>query len=189
MLAKEVKLVYKGKLVILRAFEQKDLEDNHRFVNDASTALDMLRGFPLPSSYSDESQWLSQQTSYTRGEYQFAVDNQDGCLVGRCGLIKVDWKNRSGEVAIMIGREWRGRGYGSDALRVLCAFCFDQMNIHHLKVTVLGFNTAAIHCYLACGFQKEGVLREDVFRNGAYSDAIVLGLLEDEWRRGSTSDS
>lgn len=173
--------MYKGKLVTLRAFESDDLTKNHAFVNDADTALLMLRGFPLPSSYADEQQWLGQQTSYTRGEYQFAVDNEDGELIGRCGITRIDWKNRSGDLAIMIGSAFRGKGYGSDAMRVLCGFAFRQMNLHHLKVSVLAFNHAAIACYEKIGFVREGVLREDVFRNGRYTDVIELGLLESEW--------
>ncbi len=174
--------MYKGNLVRLRAFEQEDLEANHQYVNDAETALAMLRGFPLPASFSDEQQWLSQQTSYTHGEYQFAIENMDGVMVGRCGLTKIDWKNRSADAGIMIGAPWRGKGYGTDAMRVLCDFSFRQMNIHHLKVAVLAFNEAAIRCYLRCGFRKEGVLREDVFRNGRYTDVVLLGILEEEWK-------
>lgn len=85
-----------GRLVRLRAFEQSDLDANHAFVNDYATLRDMLAGMPLPASYEDERRWLDQQSSYTRGEYQFAVEDGGGDLVGRCGLTRVDWKNRLG---------------------------------------------------------------------------------------------
>ncbi len=92
-----------GTLVRLRAFESGDVEANHAFMNDAATLRGMLSGIPFPSSWQDEQQWLSQQTGYTRGEYQFAVENFDGELVGRCGITRLDWKNRVAELAIMIG--------------------------------------------------------------------------------------
>ena len=99
-----------GRLVRLRAFEQSDLDANHAFVNDYATLRDMLAGMPLPASYEDERRWLDQQSSYTRGEYQFAVEDGGGDLVGRCGLTRVDWKNRLGEIGIALSRAgvWHG---------------------------------------------------------------------------------
>ena len=176
--------VFSGSLVRLRPFEMRDLDADYAFVNDEETALLMYKGMPYPMSMADEQQWLSQQTSYTRGEYQFAVENLDHELVGRCGVIKIDWKNRGAELAMMIGLPFRKRGYGTEALRLVCDFCFRQLGCHRLKVSVLDMNTAAIRVYLRAGFQQEGVLREECFRNGAFHDVILLGRLENERPEG-----
>lgn len=146
-----------GKKIRLRAFEGTDAAANHEFVNDPETLRGMMSGIPFPSSYADEQQWLSQQSSYTRGEYQFAVETVDGDeLAGRCGIIRVDWKNRMAKLAIMIGKPYRGRGYGKEAMELLCDFCFREMNLHKLRVSVFAFNEAAVRCYLSCGFREEG---------------------------------
>ena len=97
--------------------------------------------------------------------------------MGRCGITRVDWKNRVGELAIMIGAPYRGRGYGGEAMALLCDFCFQEMNLHKLKVIVLKTNEAAIRCYERCGFVREGVLREEIFRRGAYQDVVQLARL------------
>ena len=166
-----------GERIRLRAFEAGDLDAEHAFVNDYDTLLDMMGGIPFPSSMGDEQQWLNQQTSYTRGEYQFAVEDAEGYLVGRCGVTRLDWKNRVGELAIMIGAPYRGKGYGREAMTLLCDFCFQEMNLHKLKVSVLAFNEAAIRCYEGCGFVREGVLKEEIFRRGAYQDVVLLAKL------------
>ena len=171
--------MYEGTLVRLRAFEQGDVDANHAFINDYETVKGMMSGIPFPSSYSDERRWLEQQTSYSRGEYQFAVEDFEGDLVGRCGIIRLDWKNRVGELAIMIGTPYRGRGYGREAMQLLCDFCFKEMNLHKLKVTVFAFNKAAIRCYERNGFVQEGVLKQEIFREGAYQDVVVLARLQD----------
>ena len=168
-----------GRLVRLRAFEQSDLDANHAFVNDFETLKGMLSGLPLPASYADERRWLDQQTSYTRGEYQFAVEDGGGDLVGRCGLIHVDWKNRLGEIGIMIGTPYRGRGYGTEAMELLCRFVFREMNLHKLKVSVFAFNKAAIRCYEKNGFVQEGLLKAEIFRDGAYQDVVELARFTD----------
>lgn len=168
-----------GRLVRLRAFEQSDLDANHAFVNDFETLKGMLSGLPLPASYADERRWLDQQTSYTRGEYQFAVEDGGGDLVGRCGLVRVDWKNRLGEIGIMIGTPYRGRGYGTEAMELLCRFAFREMNLHKLKVSVFAFNKAAIRCYEKNGFVQEGLLKAEIFRDGAYQDVVELARFTD----------
>ena len=166
--------MYEGNLVRLRAFEQGDIDANHAFVNDYETVRGMMSGIPFPSSYADESRWLEQQTSYSRGEYEFAVEDFEGDLVGRCGLIRVDWKNRTAELGIMIGTPYRGRGYGKEAMKLLCDFCFNEMNLHKLKVSVYAFNEAAVRCYLANGFRQEGLLKNELFRAGKYQDVVLL---------------
>lgn len=166
--------MYEGHLVRLRAFEQGDVDANHAFINDYETVRGMMSGIPFPSSYADERRWLEQQTSYSRGEYQFAVEDFEGDLVGRCGVIRLDWKNRLAELAIMIGTPYRGRGYGKEAMRLLCDFCHREMNLHKLKVTVFAFNEPAIRCYEGCGFEREGLLKDELWRDGQYQDVVIL---------------
>lgn len=169
--------MYEGRLVRLRAFERDDLDANHAFVNDYETVRGMISGIPFPSSMADEQRWLDQQTSYTRGEYQFAIEDGGGDLVGRCGVIRLDWKNRVAEVAIMLGAPYRGRGYGTEAMALLTSFCFREMNLHKVKVSVFDFNAAAIRCYEKCGFVREGVLRGEIFRDGAYRDVVLMAKI------------
>jgi len=172
--------MYEGKLVRLRAFEAEDLDANHAFVNDYETLRGMMSGIPLPASMADERQWMDRQSSYTFGEYQFAVENGDGDLVGRCGVTKIDWKNRVAELGIMIGTPYRGRGYATDAMTVLCDFCFREMNVHKLKVTVFAFNTPALRCYERIGFVREGLLRQELWRDGAWQDVVILAKMAQE---------
>ena len=174
--------MYVGKLTRLRALEREDLNDSWGFVNDYETVKGMSSGILFPCSREDEIRWLDQQTSYTRGEYQFAIEElANGSLIGRCGLLRVDWKNRLGELGIMIGiKEYRGHGYGTDAMNLLCDFAFNEMNLHKLKLSVFDFNKGAIRCYEKCGFVTEGVLQKEIFRAGAYHDVVVLGKIRPE---------
>lgn len=98
--------------------------------------------------------------------------------MGRCGVTRLDWKNRLGELGIMIGPGHRGNGYGKEAIALLTDFCFREMNLHKLKVQVYAFNTGAIRCYEANGFVQEGLLKAELYRDGEYRDVVVMGLLD-----------
>ena len=175
--------MYEGKKVRLRAYGAGDIDDVLRQINDYESVRNSATGVLFPNTYDDEVRWLNQQTAFTRGEYQFAIETLAGDYVGGCGFNRVDCKNRCADIGILIGdASKRGRGYGSDAIRVLCRVGFAEMNLHKLRLDVLAFNTSAVRCYEACGFVLEGRMREAVFREDAYHDSLAMGLLRREWR-------
>ncbi|GHU65054.1 N-acetyltransferase [Clostridia bacterium] len=177
--------MYQGKLVRLRAYSQQDIENVLSQVNDYDSVRMSASGIIFPATYDDEARWIGQQTSMGHGEYQFAVETLDGQYVGGIGIHKVDWKNRVGQCGILIGSaKLRGHGYGSDAVRTLCRIAYNEMNLNKLSLTVMADNEAAIRCYSVCGFKTEGVLRGEVWREGAYHDLIAMGQLRDEWNGG-----
>ncbi len=66
-------------------------------------------------------------------------------------------------------------------MNVLIRFIFNEMNINKIKLHVYSFNERAIRCYEKCGFIKEGVLRQELYRDGRYYDTIVMGLLKEDY--------
>ena len=173
--------MYEGKLVRLRAFDSSDLMHCVDFSNDYSVMRGASGGILYPSTVDDEARAMGNNTSYTAGEYQFAIETLDGRLfIGKCGFTKVNWKNRLAEIAILIGDPaCHGKGYGTDAIQTLCRFGFEEMNLHKIKALVFDFNRAAVRCYEKCGFQKEAVLKQEIYREGAYHDVIVMALFRD----------
>ncbi len=173
--------MYEGKLVRLRAFDNSDLMHCLQWSND----YDLMRGASgailFPSTVDDEAREMGKNTSYSAGEYQFAIETlAEGKLIGKCGFTRVNWKNRLGEMAILIGEKaYRGKGFGRDAVGVLCRFGFEEMNLRKIKAAVFDFNIPALRCYEKCGFQREGVLRKEMYREGAYHDVILMALIRD----------
>ena len=62
-------------------------------------------------------------------------------------------------------------------------FAFNELNYHRVYLRVYDFNQRAIRCYEKCGFQTEGRLRQHMYRNGAWHDEIIMGVLRDEFRQ------
>ena len=169
--------MYEGKLVRLRAFDNSDLMQCLDYSNDYEVMRGASGGILYPSTVDDEARTMGNNTSYTSGEYQFAIETKDTRrFIGKCGFIKINWKNRVGELAILIGdKSCHGKGYGTDAVSTLCRFGFDELNLHKIKATVFSFNRPAVRCYEKCGFVKEGLLKDEIYREGAYHDVIVMG--------------
>lgn len=174
--------MYEGKRVRLRAFENGDLMPALQYNNDFATMKGASAGMLLPSTEEDEARFMAKQTSYTGGEYQFAIETlSERLFIGQCGFIKVNWRSRFAEIAIIIGNEAdRGKGYGEDAVNLLCRIAFEEMNLHKLKASVFDFNGAAVRCYRKCGFREEGRLKDELFRCGKYCDVILMAKFNTE---------
>lgn len=104
-------------------------------------------------------------------------------LIGLMEMDGIDWPNRTAFVSIGIGApEHRGRGYGSDAMRVALRFAFDELNLYRICLTVFSYNAPAIALYERLGFTREGTYREHIDRDGRRYDMYLYGLLRHEWR-------
>jgi RimJ/RimL family protein N-acetyltransferase len=88
---------------------------------------------------------------------------------------------RTGEFGITIAdSEYRGKGYGKDALITLIGYGFDQLNLNRIWCEVYS-NNNSIHLYRNIGFKDEGLLRQHVFKDGKYLDSYMLGMLKNEY--------
>ncbi|MBY8984182.1 MAG: GNAT family N-acetyltransferase [Candidatus Lokiarchaeota archaeon] len=110
-------------------------------------------------------------------------DENNDILIGNCD-IDVDWKNRVGNVGIVIGeKECHGKGYGTEAMKLLVDYGFTTLNLNRIELETHGFNLRALKTYTKLGFKKEVTRRHAVYINGVYHDSIMLSILRDEWQR------
>lgn len=103
-------------------------------------------------------------------------------LIGFVVIHSIEWNNRSGLLAIGIGgAENRGKGYGTDALRVILRYAFRELNLDRVGLDVIDYNHRAIKAYERVGFKHEGAMRSAVFRDGKKYDRVIMGILREEW--------
>ncbi len=96
--------------------------------------------------------------------------------------LEVDWPNQASMVGIGIGeREYRGKGYGPDALRLLLGYAFRELNLYRVGLNVFSYNTRAIRAYEKVGFVREGTLRAALFRDGQRYDILYMSVLRPDW--------
>ena len=91
-------------------------------------------------------------------------------------------------VSIAIGeaKQW-GKGYGYEAMQLVLRFAFDELNLHRVQLTVFCYNKRAIALYEKLGFQREGIHREHLQRDGRRYDMYLYGLLRSEWENRTST--
>jgi RimJ/RimL family protein N-acetyltransferase len=103
-------------------------------------------------------------------------------LVGGTGLHDIDQRCRKAQFGIFLGpREEWGQGHGTEATRLLLDYAFATLNLNRVWLQVYEYNERGLRAYEKVGFRREGVLRQDTFRDGRYWDTVVMGLLRQEW--------
>lgn len=174
--------MYKGEKIRLREYKKEDIKLAQEYINDSEIKKLLNPGIPFLYTYEDEEKWY-ENLSASKDTYNFAIETlEDKKYIGGCGINEVDWKNSYVVVGIFIGdKDYLGKGYGTDAMKVLMHFVFEQMNIHKIKLNVFSFNKRAIKSYEKCGFKVEGILRDELFVDGKYHDEVSMGILREEY--------
>jgi RimJ/RimL family protein N-acetyltransferase len=106
----------------------------------------------------------------------------DDRMIGVGALGNVQWVHRTAMLGIAIGDpEYRGRGYGSDAVALLLRYGFEALNLLKVWLTTIEFNARARRAFERAGFVREGVQRSIIEREGRRFDLLYYGMLREEW--------
>ena len=172
---------YEGRLIRLRAREPEDEPLLYRWFNDPEVTEHLTLRYPL--SHKTEREFIDRVSNPDYAHVSFAIETLDGQMIGGCGLEDTSPESRSAVLGIAIGEKtfWDG-GYGTDAMRTLCRFGFEMMNLHRIQLDVYANNARGLHVYEKIGFQLEVTKRQAVYKFGQYHDVHVMGLLEGELR-------
>ncbi len=169
-----------GSMVNLRALESTDLERAYAWINDREVIRYLAARYPM--SRADEQRWLDQGPANSMGGVRLAIETKDGVHIGSLGLHRISPEDRSASLGIMIGdKAYWSNGYGTDAMRTLLRFAFDEMHLHRISLHVFEFNERAMACYRKCGFREEARLRENYYGEGRFWDVLVMGILRGEF--------
>ncbi|MDR0269363.1 GNAT family protein [Paenibacillus sp.] len=175
-------MLFESTRVSFRKMTEEDVSVYHGWRND----LEVMRTtnpFIDMSSFADTKDFvehviLGASTSKT----YMILDKNSQKPIGVTSLIQIDHKNRNAECIIDIGdKEFWGKGYGKEALKLLLDYAFLEMNLHRVSLRVFSFNEKAIHLYKKLGFEQEGTSRQAIFREGKWHDIIHMGILQHQY--------
>jgi RimJ/RimL family protein N-acetyltransferase len=107
--------------------------------------------------------------------------------VGVVSLANINQANSAADLSVIVGDEKdRDRGLGTEAIRILLEYAFEDLGLNRVGLSVFEFNGTAIHAYEKLGFKREGRLRKAIWRDGEFHDAILMSVLARDWRESSS---
>lgn len=170
-----------GRLVVLRALEIEDMEALRETVNDSELE-NLLGGWSFPISKSAQLEWFN-NCANDKNNVRYAIETKDDHkFIGMISLTNIDWKNRSGMIAIKLTTNApHGKGYGYDAEIALLNYAFNELNLHRITANILEYNKVSINFHTKIGLKKEGINREAIYKRGKYHNVITFGILKKDY--------
>lgn len=172
--------IIRGQRVTLRPLRRSDAPNYCRWLANPEVTR-LLRRHENPPTRREELRYLADQRR-RRDTVYWAMDTADGVHIGSTSLMNVDREQRHAEFGIFIGvpRYW-GHGLGTEAGRRVLHHAFLRLKLHRVYLHVYAYNVRAQRSYRRLGFRVEGRLRHQLFRDGAYHDIMVMGMLRPEF--------
>jgi len=182
-----MKDIFKGELVRLSAFDHEELgkayeawtrdSELQRLFNSGASA--------LHSAKAGKDFFEKMIKDDSPADHFFSIRTlEDNRLLGDINLDVINaWSSRDSFVGIGIGsREDWGKGYGTDAMKIILRFAFTELNLRRVTLTVFEYNPRAVRSYEKVGFQHEGRLRGALLRDGKRWDMLYMGILAEDWK-------
>ena len=163
---------------LFREVRKDDIRRTLKWVNDPNVTF--YTGTTFPVSESENEEWWARGLS-DKSRLFYSVIAPDGKHVGNIGLKNIHWVFRRAEIWLYIGEnEYRKKGLGSEVFEEFVSHCFTHLNLHRIYGFPFCFNRISIKMLENCGFKKEGVLRDHIYRNGKYHDCFAMSILRNE---------
>ena len=179
--------MYRGQCVRLCPFGEAEAERYLEWVNSGEAASQLGRAVPVTPL--EHRRWYEQAVTRSDAVIFAVYPEEESRYIGNVWLWGIHQVNRSAELRILLGDpQAQGKGYGTDACRVLLDFAFRRLNLHKVYLYVLASNPRARRAFEKVGFRPEGLLRDEFFVDGEYQDVYRMAVLaSDPWLSGEAA--
>jgi [ribosomal protein S5]-alanine N-acetyltransferase len=167
--------------VYLRALEPEDykITINWRNNDEIWAMIGSPKHF-VSSEY--ERQWIL-DAIHNQKEIKLGVClKENNELIGLATIKDINWINRSAHCPSMIGeKKYWSKGLGSEARLLLLKYAFFEKGFERIWGLILEDNINSIRMAEKCGYKKEGLLRNSVYKNGKFHNQIMVSVLREEF--------
>jgi RimJ/RimL family protein N-acetyltransferase len=165
-----------GDKILLRAIELSDRDILLSIINDGDTEFS-LGGWSFPVSHLNQEEWI-RNLKYNEMIMRCMIDDKKTKrTVGTVILSEIDYKNGNAEIHIKLIKEARGQGYGTDTIKTVVKYAFEELRLNCIYAQINEYNIASLNLFRKCGFEKEGVLRRRIFKNGRFHDVVSMSII------------
>lgn len=148
------------------------INDKNRLVEIADNkniSSNLRDGFPHPYTLENAVSFISNVSKADPTEV-FAIE-WNGEYVGNIGLHKgTDVYRKSAEVGYFLGEPYWNKGIITRAVNLICDYGFRELDIVRIHAGIFEFNAASMRVLEKCGFRREAIFKNAVFKNGEFCD-------------------
>jgi diamine N-acetyltransferase len=172
-----------GERVALGPPARAQVPNYQRWFNDFQTMRTQGEPGPAPQTAEGMDPWYDGHMSGQPDITWFSVyELATWRHIGFTELKDIDWTNRRAELTLMVGEpDCRGRGYGTEMVRLTLDYGFTALGLHSVMLTLAEYNVAGRRAYERAGFREFGRRREAWRLGGRLWDEIYMDCLAREF--------
>lgn len=170
-----------GRRVVLRGVTRDDVDLTARWLDDNDVTRLLFRGLRPAHGPALDEEWEREQRDPSI--VNFAVcDRAEGAFIGTTGLFGINAVMRHAEFRVFIGdKQYWNRGVGTECAKLMVVYGMERLNLNKVWLGVNAANVGGARAYEKAGFVREGILRQEQYRNFEYYDVIRMSILRTEY--------
>lgn len=176
------------KNIRVRSFEERDIDKKLEWINNPKN--NKYLHYDLPLEKEKTRLWFEKnKDSDNRVD---AVIEYNGLPVGLIGIIfgGTDLKNKKAEYYICIGEnDYKGKGIAAKATKMLLSYAFSELKLNKVYLYTEEQNIAAQRAFESAGFEKEGLLKEDLIYCGRKVNRFAYGITKEVFENDNNSNA
>jgi RimJ/RimL family protein N-acetyltransferase len=164
----------------IRAYEAADAEALFEAVRESVAELSRWLPWGHPDySIAEAAEWTGSRGPLAAEgkEYNFAIVDADGRLLGGCGLNQISRIHRFANLGYWVRTQATRKGVATAAVRQVAAFAFQKTDLVRLEILCAVGHTASQRVAERAGAVREGVLRNRLLVHGRAVDAVMFSLV------------
>ena len=171
---------YESEKIYISPISVDDYQIYTKWINDETLSRG-LGNFKNNITEIGEKEWI--ENVCKNGEHHYSIiRKEDDVLLGTYGLELKDAVSKRYHVGGFIGEiNERGKGYGTEALKLITKFAFEVLNAETLFSGIFSFNEASSKSAEKAGYKVAGRYRNAYFYNGKYYDEICIEITKEDY--------
>ncbi|MEL6385328.1 MAG: GNAT family protein [Cyanobacteria bacterium J06626_18] len=156
-------------MITLRDYEISDAARLVDLANNKNVSRYLVDTFPFPYTRQDADWWVA--TGSTTGNTVTKVIQYNGEFAGSVGIGPQEgWKQHVAEIGYWLGEAYWGQGIATAAVSQMTEYAIAALGYRKLFAPVLQPNKASMRVLEKCGYELEGILKSEVFKDGQFFD-------------------
>lgn len=146
-------VVFESENIYYVKLSKKLVNDYLIMVNDPNVA-NKISHKVRTYTYEQELNWLNSKLEENALCYSM-IEKTTGEYIGNIEIMEI--KNNIGELGISITALKQDRHFGTEAIKALIKYAYEELNLDGMELNVYATNPRAIHCYEKVGFIRDGI--------------------------------
>ena len=178
-------MIFNTDRLFLRPVNIEDKTSIYKYRSDPETNKYLSSAILTMEDLDDFFRKISSEINVRGTWFQFVIiEQKSNLLIGDIGVhfLESDPENSQVEIGYTLDRNFRGKGYATEALREIIDFLIHRLNKRRIIASIDPANIKSIQLIERLGFRKEAHFIESLFIHGKWVDDVIYAILAREWK-------